>query len=219
MAKYLVAWSGGLDSTYLIFHLLQQGHSVEAVYVELKNNEYKVKCELKAIEKITELLTEICISRKWDFRYKGIATKIDAVYCTNLSFKQYPMWLLGLLSAVQDYTDYVAIGYVMNDDAISYLCDFKNIWDSYKPIVHKHVDLVFPLSKHKKIEMYYDIPYNIRELLWVCEQPAVDKPCGDCDPCKRAMREYNPGNIKAPVKTHVENLELQSFYPGDDYHI
>jgi diphthamide synthase (EF-2-diphthine--ammonia ligase) len=41
--RYLVLWSGGLDSTALIHHLLGEGHSVDAVYVNIQNNLGKSK--------------------------------------------------------------------------------------------------------------------------------------------------------------------------------
>jgi diphthamide synthase (EF-2-diphthine--ammonia ligase) len=38
MAKYLVPWSGGLDSTALIDFLLSEGHTVDALYTNINNN-------------------------------------------------------------------------------------------------------------------------------------------------------------------------------------
>lgn len=39
MAKHLVPWSGGLDSTSLICQLLSKGHLVEALYTDINDNE------------------------------------------------------------------------------------------------------------------------------------------------------------------------------------
>jgi len=41
--KYTVLWSGGFDSTYMIQHLLKNGHEVNAYYVEFQNNEKKTR--------------------------------------------------------------------------------------------------------------------------------------------------------------------------------
>jgi len=45
-----VLWSGGLDSTYLVQKLLEEGRPVQAFYVEIKNNVEKTERERAAIE-------------------------------------------------------------------------------------------------------------------------------------------------------------------------
>lgn len=49
---YLVSWSGGLDSTYLIYDLLRKNQRVSAVYTKIQNNTAKNLREHAAIAAI-----------------------------------------------------------------------------------------------------------------------------------------------------------------------
>ena len=54
--KNLVLWSGGLDSTHLVYDNLSNGNKVSALYIELTNNDTKVKLEKAALKKMTKIL-------------------------------------------------------------------------------------------------------------------------------------------------------------------
>lgn len=54
--RYLVLWTGGLDSTSLVLKLLQDGHHVTAAYIEIENNDTKTERELHAISEISKYL-------------------------------------------------------------------------------------------------------------------------------------------------------------------
>ena len=50
-----------------------------------------------------------------------------------LSFKQIPAWILGIIYCGElSNVDEVHIGYVMNDDAISYLSEIKKVYNSFQ---------------------------------------------------------------------------------------
>ena len=46
--RILAAWSGGLDSTGMIYQYLEAGCNVDVVYGHFKNNEQKSERELAA---------------------------------------------------------------------------------------------------------------------------------------------------------------------------
>ncbi len=54
--RALVAWSGGLDSTYLVWRCLRAGIDVTAAYFEIANNENKVKRERAALDRLEPML-------------------------------------------------------------------------------------------------------------------------------------------------------------------
>jgi hypothetical protein len=143
-----VLWSSGLDSTYLIYWFLENFPTcvVSAGYSEIKNNPEKTKMELAAIDKIIPIFNKLYPNR---FKYLGIIQKTDVILVGNNEiFRQLPLWLLTLLQFNRDI-EHVAIGYVMNDDAISYLSEIKRAWKSLAFIQDKQPKLVFPLSKNK----------------------------------------------------------------------
>lgn len=186
--KIFVLWSGGMDSTYLILKLLSEGHSVDAGYIDIENNEYKNEMEQKAINNITPI-----IQRDYSkFNYVGVTYKIlmnrDG---GTLKLRQVPLFILGLLYEIGKEYDEVAIGYVVGDCVISWLDDIRRIWKSYKSLLcGKIPKLTFPLHNYtKEFDICDSIPESIRSYLVWCENPkkAGDKfeNCGNCLPCKR----------------------------------
>ena len=184
--KILVLWSGGLDSTYLVYMLLQQGHTVCASYVELQNNDSKVRAERRAIE---SLLKEF---KKYPyFKYVGTAATIEINGdAKKLRYRQTLLWLLAAAYKIDPTYDEVTFGYVMNDDMISYLEDIRNIWNSFSALSYDGLPkLSFYLTKEKKSDVYNLLPEKFRRHVVWCELPhkVQDRfiSCGKCIPCKR----------------------------------
>lgn len=196
--RVIVLFSGGLDSTYLIWKNLEEGNVVLPIYIEIKNNEYKSEIEKNRIYLIYDLLYE---------KYGNIIEKplelLDICLKSScgggeLLFKQLPIWLLGVLYLQDKSVDEIQLGYVMNDDMVSYVDDVKTIYDSYKSILRKIIPLKFPLLKTKKNEIISELPKEYFDLTISCENPLnVDKnnkiftytPCGCCDACVKII--YN----------------------------
>ena len=68
MKNVFILWSGGLDSTYLIYKNLNEGNKVISGYVSLLNNGKKVDMERQAIEKLKEEFNK----EFYNFEYKHI---------------------------------------------------------------------------------------------------------------------------------------------------
>ena len=185
--NYLVSWSGGLDSTYLIWLLLMQGHSVVAVYTELENSGCKTRRELDSIDKMLPIL------ESYNFKFKGGNKIFIKGSHSQLSLSQPLLWLNSLMYQLEDKTDIVAVGYILGDDAISYLSDFKKIFNSMLglTICKKKPKLEFPLIKHHKKVIYESLPEKLRIHTTWCENFFGDDLCGKCVPCKK-MKEYYP---------------------------
>jgi len=137
----LVAFSGGLDSTYLVYDNLKKGHNVTGLYIEIKNNDNKVLVEKYQIEKISELFY-----KEFPTLFSlDMGSEIFVPRAGDLSFKQIGIWLLGLLYHGSSRYDEIHIGAVMNDDMISFIDDIQKIWESYTWLNDKnHPPLLFP---------------------------------------------------------------------------
>lgn len=179
--KIAVLWSGGLDSTYLIFKNLQEGNSVTSYYVNIENNKEKTICEKNAIRKISKIF------KLYDFKDGGDIFKIKIFQSSNIFLKQVPLFIVSLVY-LSDF-DSVQIAYCKNDDAISYLNEIKKIFYSFKGISHNKLPkLEFPLMKEGKEDYYNLLPKEIRKNIWYCENPHKMKPCNKCSPCERHNR-------------------------------
>jgi 7-cyano-7-deazaguanine synthase in queuosine biosynthesis len=197
--KVLVLWSGGLDSTYVVYKNLKDGNGVLPVYGEIVNNEDKTLIEKQQVEILHKLFRE-----DYDYSYLSnivFNCKIEILGSNHLDLLQLPIWLTTILySQYLKEADEVHIGYVCNDDAASYIEDIKKIYNSFAPLYSfKLPKLVFPIIKYKKEHIINLLPKKYLKQTSSCETPEIlnkkeikekekivkYKLCGTCHPCKR----------------------------------
>jgi|ERR1035437_852605 7-cyano-7-deazaguanine synthase in queuosine biosynthesis len=218
--KVAVLFSGGLDSTYLVWKNLTDGNEVLPIYIEIENNKTKTILEKNR----TKLLVE-------EFRKdKDFENKIRDVKCIlkvnveanedSLYFKQLPIWMFGMIFSQSMDVDEIQIGYVCNDDAISYLEDIQNIYKSYQNVCEPMKPLVFPSTKMKKQQMAHKLPKLYRDLIFSCENATIIgsqdaeiinyEPCCECVPCKNiiASNYYDLGEYPEIYKKRLINLHV-----------
>ena len=195
-----ILFSGGLDSTYLVWKNLADGNEVVPIYIEIINNEAKSKLEKNRIELLWGMFRE-----EFKFKIQNIvyALKMDINAYDNLSFKQVPVWLSGLVYSQNHGVNELQIGYVGGDDALGYLSEIKKIYKSYRYICNKPLKkLVFPLKRANKYDMLEELPEKYHQWIVSCEAPRLDKeddevidytPCGHCPTCQKIMLSNNFG--------------------------
>ena len=194
-----VLFSGGLDSTYLVWKNLKDGNTVFPIYIEISNNKVKTVMEKNRIELLCKKFSEeFNADKPYDESpMKDIQYALTVNVTANedsLHFKQVPIWILGILFLQGLEVDEIQIGYVGNDDAISYLKDIQKIYKSYQSMSEPLKPLVFPLFKERKYDIAKELPYQYRELLFSCENATIIgsedaalieyEPCCDCTPCR-----------------------------------
>jgi hypothetical protein len=178
----LALWSGGLDSTYMLKMLSEQGHSVRAGYVEFLNNDTKIAREKAAIEG----LIQQGFRKQYDIDYRGTIYSVKMKRPSlNFRLSQPMVWLNALASMANEDTDAIAIGYVMNDDAVSFLEDFKRIYRSFWPLLNHTPKLIFPLAKTSKVEAWVGLGDPYRQYVSWCENTGEEDLCGTCVPCRK----------------------------------
>jgi hypothetical protein len=220
--KICVLFTGGLDSTYLIWKNLKDGNEVIPVYFEIENNKNKTILEKNRIDLI---LTKLHV----DFSGKAILHDIDYGLSVNIKshgdgllFKQIPIFIMGAIYLAGDNVDEIQLGYVMNDDAISYINEIQKIYKSYKPIVDNLTPMTFPLTKVSKHNILSELPKEIIDLTVNCENPhiigseddrVIDyEPCGRCVPCaKTNMYGYSSKHIKIKFENAVKLVESDGY--------
>lgn len=214
--KILVSFSGGLDSTYLVYDNLKKGYHVNGLYSTIENNPNKVLVETTQICKMSKLFKKE-FDHHFDLRY-GVTIQINKH--NHLTLNQTPVWLISLLYAY-DGEDEIHVGAVMNDDMLSHLDDIQKIWNSYRWLSPKLPPLKFPLRKIHKRDIVRNLPEQYRELVTYCESPRIiekepDLVYGKCGYCHACLRyDYDQNVIRMPYgqlepkdlsKTHTELL-------------
>jgi len=139
-----------------------------------------------------------------------------------------PIWLFSLMFMQSMDIDEVQIGYVSNDDAVSYIKDLQKIYKSYQAICEPMKPLVFPLIKTKKIMMIHELPHQYRELIISCEGAIIVgdndaeivqyEPCCECVPCRTIMStdyygtgEYPENYKNGLIQHHARQLRKLNY--------
>lgn len=181
-----VLWSGGVDSTYLVIRLLDQGYQVDTGYVEIESNIKKTQMEQAAIARMT-----LQIGKKFSqFHHHGtIFAARNATTGRRLKYKQLPYFLHALMVAPS--STFRALGYVRGDSAIKNLEKIRDVYNGYQNICWEPLPpLIFPLKNTSKEQIGDHMtrihPEIFENCVW-CEKPAGDDfaPCGLCTPCVR----------------------------------
>lgn len=209
--KVLILFSGGLDSTYLMWKNLEEGNTVYPIYVNIGNNENKTKVELQQCKLMIKRFQDAYLSRCRDHH-----TIMDlTVYgnCNEVSLLQMPIWIMGVIysNRLAD-VDEVQIGYVMNDDAISYLDEIKKLYYSFKPLMNLEdkplPKLSFPLIKEKKWFMYEKLPWEWKNLTFSCENVRIieekEIPITNVDDLEEPLKLSPTMKTLLPLKKVIE---------------
>lgn len=183
MKKILIPFSSGLDSTYLTYETLKRGNYVALPYFEITNNAPKVKIEnihrgllIKELKKEFPKINDV---------YNGIndlgtvcSFGVGHSGCIGeFTLVQPPIWIMGINFIDSTLYDEAHISYVMEDHALSYLNEIKNLNKAYLPFKHKESQkgdrVKFPIIKTHKGEIVGLLPKNLSMLTWSCENPQI----------------------------------------------
>lgn len=215
-----ILFSGGLDSTYLVWDNLKKGNEVVPIYIEITNNGSKTILEKNRVKLLFEKFRD-----EFENNINYIEYVLTAGLCANedsLYFKQVPIFILGLMFCQSMGLDEIQIGYVGNDDAIPFLNDIEKIYKSYKSyksIQENLVPLKFPLKKLRKYELGAGLPTSYLDLIISCENPRIIgsetadfieyEPCCECAPCKTIIHtEYYGLGFPKLYKEKLTKLKI-----------
>jgi hypothetical protein len=183
--RVFVLWSGGLDSTYLIIKNIEDGKEVDAGHAQIVGNGND-KVELEAVETLAKLLKEDYHDY---FNYMGLIVKYEfrGGFNNNIHLRQAPVWINTALYNSQNYSE-IQFGYVLNDDAISYLAEIRRAYNGYRGLADDLPPLTFPLSKTSKETALFRTPERYLPYISFCEMPVGNAACGVCHSCKRMLK-------------------------------
>lgn len=194
----MILWSGGLDSTHVVWNHLANNESVDVLYVNVANNEVKSNREFAAQEKIIDVLG--AYPSQIRNRYK---LDIGSIFPSkNFKSAQAFLWIM----AVQLYFDpnlhsHVEAGYIKGDDYWHFKHHAETAHQSLSHAFHENpgFGITYPLEWRDKASIYADYldqPLGKRLLEHVtwCEAPTIEIPkecsCNPCVTMKLAKYKY-----------------------------
>lgn len=206
----LIFFSGGLDSTYLLWHRLNNDGNVDIVYADGNQSSVKRHAELLAREKIIDLIETTAPYRVIN-RYSIKALGWEAYEASNpvaLKLPQSNLWeqpLAWFQQAMQVMDESihscVEIGVVLGDQVGRCTYDLSEAWRlltrAIMPNNYNPPPLTYPISHMSKMSIMQALPEPILKAIWYCEMPLWKKQkavaCGKCLPCltHRSLRQYS----------------------------
>ncbi len=185
----LVLWSGGCDSTLVLFDLLRkrqaQGilglpddpvRAVSFTHPQVMAQEENRKARLALIP--------ILENRFGKFARSEFAITLDGFGCsTNGGCIQPMMWMLQAALCLEKSED-LYIGYVRTDCALVYRPQLYAGFSAIQEMNYRTGKLFFPLEWTQKPEIITRLKTErLYRHTWYCESPENGKKCGKCSPC------------------------------------
>ena len=201
--EIIVLWSGGCDSTLLLYTYGYMIKNNDAKSVKLYTLSYdldfvnpkKRERELEARKKIKEILAKdgitfdnITINITHDFTGNDFYNERG-----NREFGGLPLQLINSTYALAlAHPDAkVLVGFLRQDCAMIAIDQFEKMVKAWNKISGKRLDFVLPLkhfTKESVIEDLLRINPKLYESTWYCEFPTYNnKPCGNCVPCQEQI--------------------------------
>lgn len=225
----LIFFSGGLDSTALLYERLKTTN-VDVAYAN--GNQHPIKAHVErecrrkiitAIEaessfRVIERLDIPAIGRTDRYALESMSGTMGII---GFRGPQQMAWFLAALWAVNlEEHSCVEIGIVMGDSSAHVSSDFSQAWchlirvckaDAFD-LGDRIPRLCFPLLNRTKKEIYQSLPSEIRDLTWTCESPRWitgkgPEACGQCAPCityEALLKTIDP---KAPYYSITQEME------------
>lgn len=224
--KVLIPFSGGIDSTYLVFKNLEEGNDVHLTRFNIENNEHQMEIECEAIKDLIHDLQKHFPNAHLlmrSYEKNNMSNQSFEVTGSHMIYgPQPPLWVFCLAYDENLWeVDEVQMGYISGDDALSYLDDIKKLYRAFSPFLQKKAPpLKFPLIKNFKWELWNYLPDNIKKNTVFCEYSRTRyEPCGKCNPCLTMMytelweewHELNDSTPKIRYERTYPKLKNESY--------
>lgn len=213
----IVAFSGGLDSTYLVYLLMKEHRAIDLITADYSKQNNQSKRQNASIKKIVSELDNLQREKKLPGSIKSVEKNSFFPYHKGaMGLGQNVPWLTILLQNLRRIDQDVFLGYINGDSVIPYLNDTRQAWSwmlSASAIDNTFYKLYTPLVNYKKHQILSDIPASLLKLVTWCEGAQVEDDCGTCPSCiamQLAYEEYkihNRSNKLCPeFKTRMKNM-------------
>lgn len=225
-AKHYVMWSGGTDSTLLLYELIKTygaGNVFAISYdyqwlTENKKNSEKAHRELlKSKLNCMEFMNGNKINHT-NIKIENTTISGNALYLNAPGLPQSIAWMISIPLYIPD-NSYIYIGNIKDDDLALNLDHYHNLFESISGLLYKNIILREPYLYFHKYQILDKLfQYDLYDSTWSCEMPEkTNVCCGKCIPCinhKNALRElleYGSSDIvKMKAKMALENLDNNS---------
>lgn len=182
--RLLHTWSGGLDSTYSLWRLLEIGFDVVSVHVQLKNKFNRHLRESESVESVMEWFKERGLAERLELRRAGIdyGDTVIPRHTRTIELCR-PLAAYSLRDPdLADISIIVASG--IQNDSPAPPQERVRIHRAVESAAKRSVFLMRATSKFSKAKVALDTPDDLRLRCWSCNHPTDEGECGECSTCK-----------------------------------
>lgn len=192
-SNHIVMWSGGTDSTLLLYELLQT-YGPEKVIAISYNYPWLLKSKFEMENRYRELFKaklRIVDPRLADFNHSVMTISVDNMIRGNhdnnrIGYIQAASWLLSIPQFATK-NSYIYLGSIINDELETVKSESLNqLFEGICGVIGKDLYLRRPYLLFKKFMIIQKlIEYKLYDSTWFCEMPynTNNKICGKCNPC------------------------------------
>ena len=178
----LLLWSGGCDSTLMLYKLLNVvGSSDKIRTISIMHPQLPANIQQqRARDKIEKFLNKSQLS----FERTEISMHTNASIVSSGNLIQPPLWL-SLAQVHLEATEDLYVGYIKLDDFWHYHTYATQAFDNLQYIMGKTGKLKFPLEWLERKEISNELKrIKLYDKCWWCENPKNRNTCGKCHACK-----------------------------------
>jgi 7-cyano-7-deazaguanine synthase in queuosine biosynthesis len=191
--EVLIAFSGGLDSTFILWqHLIENPNSKALVFhVELNTKrEPRAERENMAVKEILKWFTENGLN---NFEYiEGF--KFDYGDFRRVTIKD--IQIISMFKAIilkrEKYNSITKIKFgwhrgEVNSEEINKGFRVKKMFEALE--VNRKIEFLFPIEHLTRKDMVEKLPNDLLKLISSCRKPILNKPCKKCKTCLEFINE------------------------------
>jgi hypothetical protein len=201
---HFVSWSGGCDSTVLLYELCQQLKGKTKPIALISEPWFLTDNKIKSERYHRELIEKEF--GKLDISFATTTITSDLLNAYNIpkndayGLSQPGLWILQFLTLIPNYS-VLHFGYIRTDDFWHYKTEFLKLTEYFCQMLNKKVEIRFDLEYNTKPEIITRLKeIQLLDKTWYCELPnQINVPCNNCVSCKthqRAIRELNDDDKK-----------------------
>lgn len=230
----LLFFTGGMDSTALLYDRLKNHGNVDVMYASVNQHPIKAYAEKEAREKIITAIEAVTDHRVIQRLEMPVIGKADDVQNSTLTIhggigtQQMALLLAAVWVFDTAVHSSVEMGIVMGDSSVQIVPDLSAAWRHLLRICKNGClemkdqvpPMDFPILTWTKEMVYRSLPDHIRGLTWTCELPRWItgqgvQACGQCTPCitKAAMLAKMNPELPYSLSDELENFHLDHGTP------
>ena len=205
--KHYVLWSGGTDSTLLLYELLDtygsenvtavsyiypwlNKNKVESEFFHRESFKSKMKCRGEKYSKFNHV--------EFNFNQRALEGNILQAFNTPYGSPQAVSWLLAITIHAAN-NSYIYDGGNIGDTLTVHLKSYYKLFDGIAETLDKNIILRQPYIYFNKTMILEKLmKYDLYDESWYCEMPGgVNVPCYKCHPCKTHISASEDDYIRA----------------------